>query len=71
MNDRGYNVKVFYLMKPENKSFVQILKNENIIKKFFIPSYKIYNIPAHFINIVNSEIKGSTEGYEMALSTGF
>ena len=35
------------------------------------PAYKIYNLSAHFSEIVDSEINNDTRGYEIAGSMGF
>lgn len=37
---------------------------------FSTPAYKIYNLQAHFSDIVDGEIENSDSGYQIAASTG-
>lgn len=73
INDRGYNVKAFYLKDTKTEkgdSIIEIRKGEDIVKSFIFPSYKIWNIAAHFSDIVDSEIAKNNKGYAEAASTG-
>lgn len=73
IDDRGYNVKAWRLNDTEESkgdALVEIRKNNELIRDFLFPAYKIFNIAAHFSDIVDSEIKKDTVGYEMAASTG-
>ena len=73
IKDRGYNVKAWYLKDTENSkgdSLVEITKEGKIIKSFIYPSYKIYNIAAHFKDIIDSEIENNNIGYQIAGSNG-
>ena len=69
--DRGYTVKASYLKKPNNgDALIQVSKDGSVIREFLFPAYKIWNIAAHFSDIVDGEIEKSASGYEMAASTG-
>jgi hypothetical protein len=54
--DRGFTVKASYLLKPEGEALVEIFKDGNPYKRFLYPAYKVFNIAAHFPDIVTSEI---------------
>ncbi len=70
--DRGYTVKASYLKEPNKAdALVEIFKEGELVRKFTFPAYKIWNIAAHFSDIVDSEIEKNTNGYEQAASTGF
>lgn len=74
ISDRGYNAKAWYLLdtvESKGDALIEIRKGEEIVKTFLFPSYKIWNIAAHFSDIVDSEIAEATDGYEIAASTGF
>ena len=73
INDRGYNVKAYYLKDTEiekGDALIEIRKEDKILKQFIFPAYKIWNIAAHFNDIVDSEIAENIDGYKMAASTG-
>jgi len=72
LTDRGYNVRAWYLKNTETEkgdALVEIRKGD-LIKEFIYPAYKIWNIAAHFSDIVTGEIEGNDEGYRIAGSTG-
>ena len=74
IDDRGYNVKAWYLKNTESSkgdALIEIRKDEVLIRQFLFPSYKIWNISAHFSDIANGEMKENDSGYRMAASTGF
>ena len=69
--DRGYTFKISYLKKPNNgDALVEIFKDSELLRKFLFPAYKIWNIPAHFSDIVDGELENDGRGYEAAASTG-
>ena len=69
--DRGYTMRVSYLKKPNNgNALVEVFKDGAAIRCFLFPAYKIYNLQAHFSDIVDGEIKNNTKGYEMAAWDG-
>lgn len=72
IKERGYSVKAWYLKQPNNgDALVKIFKGKALLRDFLFPAYKIYNIAAHFSDIVQSEIDKNIEGYKVAASTGF
>ena len=73
ITDRGFNVKCWYVkdtLESKGDALIEIRKNSNLIKEFLYPAYKIWNIAAHFSDIVDSEIAQNQEGYKIAGSTG-
>jgi hypothetical protein len=73
ISDSGYNVKAWYLKDTDTEkgdALIEIKKDGSIIRKFIFPGYKIWNIAAHFHNIINSEEEKNTEGYQIACSDG-
>lgn len=69
--DRGYTCRASYLEKPnDGNALIEILKDGEPLRKFLFPAYKIWNIAAHFSDIVDGEIAGSSRGYEMAAWDG-
>ncbi len=70
--DRGYTVCATYLEgEHQSDALVEIFKDGKKVRKFLFPAYKIYNISAHFGDIVDSEIRENADGYNLAASTGF
>ncbi len=68
--DRGYTIKVSYLKKPAGKALCEIFKDGKQVRSFLWPAYKIFNLSAHFREIVDGEIAGNISGYDVAGSTG-
>lgn len=68
--DRGYTVKASYLKGPKGDALIEIFKDSNPLRAFLFPAYKVWNIAAHFSDIVDGEIEGSARGYEMAAWDG-
>lgn len=68
--DRGYVGKAFYLKNGQGNALIQIFKEKNLLRQFLFPAYKIWNISAHFRDIVDGEIAESSRGYEMAAWDG-
>lgn len=70
--DRGYTVVAHYLKEPHKAdALVSIYKDGNPHRQFTFPAYKVWNIAAHFSDIVDGEIEGNTSGYDAAAWTGF
>lgn len=69
--DRGFSVKVFYLAEPPGEALVEITRDGEPYRRFLWPDYKIWNIAAHFSDIVDGEIEGNYSGYDLAGWTGF
>ncbi len=69
--DRGYTMRVNYLKEPDKgDALVEIFKDGAPVRQFTFPAYKIYNLQAHFKDIVDGEIDKSMNGYEMAAWNG-
>ena len=69
--DRGYTVRASYLKEPDDENaLIEIFKDGMPVRQFGFPAYKIYNIQAHFGDIVDGEIEQSMHGYEMAAWNG-
>lgn len=55
---RGYSVRASYLKKPnESDALIEIFKDGAFSRSFKYPAYRIYNIAAHFTDMVDREIE--------------
>lgn len=73
MNYRGYNVRAWYLKDTDTEkgdALIEIRKDGTLLREFIFPGYKIWNIAAHFRDIVDSEEEKNTNGYKIAASDG-
>lgn len=69
--DRGYTMRVSYLKPPSNENaLVEVMKDGKKVREFMFPAYKIFNLQAHFSEIVDSEIEGDDNGYRQAAWSG-
>ena len=69
--DRGYTIRASYLKPPKSAdALIEVLKDGNIVRSFMFPAYKIYNLQAHFGEIVDSEIAKDDNGYRQAVWPG-
>lgn len=69
--DRGYVCRASYLKEPNaGDALIEILKDGEPLRFFLFPAYKVWNIAAHFTDIVDGEIEQSSRGYEMAAWDG-
>ena len=69
LTDRGFNVKAWYLNDDSGNALVKITKDGKLHRKFNWPAYKIFNIAAHFEDIVDGELEKTNNklsGYEIA-----
>lgn len=65
--DRGYAVRASYLKAPHaGDALIEILKDGAVHRSFTYPAYRIYNIAAHFGEIVDGEIEQHDGGYRAA-----
>lgn len=70
--DRGFHVRASYLTeKHKGDALIEIFRDGKPLRSFLFPAYKIYNIAAHFSEIVDGELENSGAGYGAAASTGF
>ena len=73
ITERGYNVKAWYLKDTDTEkgdALIEIKKDEKLLKSFIFPAYKIWDIAAHFSDIIDSEEAKNFDGYKIAASTG-
>jgi len=67
----GYNIHCWRLKtNPHSDVFIEVTKDGNIIREFFYPAYKQYNLQAHFEDIVAGEKQNSISGYQAASWNG-
>ena len=71
--DRGFKVKAWYLKGESGDALIQLFFGRKKIREFLYPAYKIWNIAAHFSDIVDGELSKDDKerGYRIAGSTGF
>jgi hypothetical protein len=69
--DRGFTVRASYLEEPDNRdALVEVFKDGAPHRRFLFPAYKVWNIAAHFADIVDGELEGTTDGYSAAAWDG-
>lgn len=69
--DHGYTIRASYLKEPhKGDALIEVMKDGQPLRRFLFPAYKIYNLQAHFRDIVDGEIENSAKGYEMAAWNG-
>ena len=75
--DRGFTVKCWYLKNSEELNVkgdaLFVIKHGNtFVRRFLYPAYKIFNIAAHFGDIVDGELSKDDKerGYKIAGSDG-
>lgn len=71
ITDRGFRVQCWYLADTKANALIEITREGQSVRTFLFPAYKIWNIAAHFGDIVDSEIAKDINGYAVAASTGF
>lgn len=76
ITDRGFNAKAWYLVNTEESkgdALIEIKYDDVVVRQFIFPAYKIWNIVAHFSDIVDGELSkdDKARGYAIAASTGF
>jgi hypothetical protein len=73
IEERGYRAKAWYLKDiPDSKgdALIEIFAGDELLREFLFPAYKIWNIAAHFGDIVDGEIAKHDGGYRMAAWNG-
>lgn len=59
---RGYAVSASYLRAPHDQNaLINIFKDGSIHRSFEYPAYRIYNIAAHFSEMVDNELDGGDD----------
>lgn len=66
----GYMFEAWYLHKPKGDALVRITQDEKIVREFFWPAYKIWNIAAHEMDIIDGLERDTDDGLLIAGSTG-
>jgi hypothetical protein len=69
--DRGFTARASYLTEPRGEALVEIERDGKPYRRFLYPAYKVWNIAAHFSDIVSGEIEGNFSGYDLAGWDGF
>ena len=75
INERGFSARAWYLENIETSkgdALVVVKYGRKTIRQFIFPAYKIWNIPAHFDDIIDGELSKDDKerGYRIAASTG-
>ena len=75
INERGFNVRAWYLEDSEESkgdALIELRYNDKLVRELTYPAYKIYNIAAHFSDIVDGELSRDDQerGYLIAGSDG-
>ena len=73
LEDRGFTAEAWYLentVDSKGDAVIFIKYHGEVVREFIFPAYKIWNIAAHFNDIVDGEIENSSRGYALAASTG-
>jgi hypothetical protein len=69
--DRGFTVRASYLKAPHNgDALIEVSRDGKVIREFLYPAYKIWNIAAHFGEIVDGELANHDGGYRAASWNG-
>ena len=68
IEDRGFRVRTWYSDDDSGDALAEIRKKGKFYRIFKWPAYKIFNIAAHFGDIVDNELKDSDKlkGYRIA-----
>lgn len=54
---RGFSVRASYLEAPNDRNaWCEVFKDGAAYKSFYCPAYRIYNVVAHFNDMVDLEI---------------
>lgn len=55
---RGHSVRASYLKEPDNQdALIEIRRGDEVVKSFRYPAYRVYNIAAHFSELVDSLLR--------------
>lgn len=61
--DRGYVAEAWDA--PHGDALIRILRGQEVVREFLFPAYEVWNIGAHFSDIVDSEIAKNTDETEV------
>lgn len=72
--DRGYRIRAWYRDTAEGKTdgdaLVEITNKGKLLRHFLYAAYKIWNLAAHFSDIVDSEMEHNIDAYAVVGSEG-
>ena len=68
--DRGFVFKAWNLPESKGKALIEVERDGKLVREFTFPSYKVWNIPAHSHDIIQSELDKDVDGYLIAGSDG-
>jgi hypothetical protein len=66
----GFTVRASYLKSPKGDALIEIFWCKVPWRKFLYPAHKIWNISAHFEEIVDGDLDGHDGGYRAASWNG-
>jgi hypothetical protein len=64
-SERGYTMRAFYLTEPNSNALIHIRKDDVLLRRFLYPAYKVWNLASRFNEIVDAEISGNEDGFEV------
>ena len=67
---KGYKVRAFPGFDTRGDARIEFTHPDGRVLELSYPAYKIYNIAAHFEDIVDGELQGSDIGWRIAGSDG-
>ena len=67
--DRGFIFKAWET-DSRGDAIIEVEKDDKVIRSFIFPAYKVWNIPAHAGDIIQSELDKNIDGYLIAGSDG-
>lgn len=68
--NQGFVFKAWDLPDSKGDALIEVLRNDDLVRSFKFPAYKVWNIAAHANDIVQSELNKDTDGYMIAGSDG-
>ena len=68
--DSTNRFKIIAYWADETNARIELYRDGNLYKEFYYPAYKIFNLSAHFEDIVSGELNNDDSGYRVAGSTG-
>lgn len=63
-------LRAWYLSSPKGDALVQLHRGDALLREFLFAAYKVWNLAAHFEDIVASEVQQNVDGYAIAASDG-
>ena len=70
-SEQGFVFKAWKIKDSKLAALVEVEKDGGLIRSFLFPAYKVWNVPAHSRDIIESELAGNFDGYWLAGATGF